>query len=341
MTMRKKSFRLKRYPRSIQILLVLLLAVAALLIGVAVTSAADNDLPMPIPYTNEDFVYHTVGRTAMLSGSSMASKLCVGDNNVQNDTVTLEGNEHGALFSLDDHSVLFAKGMYEKIYPASITKLMTAILALKYGNLDDTVTINWQDVSLESGSQVVGFRIGDKVKMQDLLYGLLVHSGNDCAQAIARHVGGSQKKFVAMMNEEAVNLGCMGTHFVNPTGLHDDDHYTTVYDIYLMLNQAVSDDTFVSIMQVGVYDLQYEDADGNEKHVTLDSTDHYLTGEADPPKNVTVLGGKTGTTDNAGNCLAIESQNAYGQPYISVIVGAGTKETLYEDMNSLLSLVNQ
>ncbi len=326
---------------SVRILIVLLIIVAALIITVTGATAADRNLPMPIPYTNETYAYHTVGRAAMLSDSSMASRLCVGDNNVDNAGVSLRSDsEHAALFSLDDHSVLYAKGMYEKIYPASITKIMTAILALKYGNMDDTVTINWQDVSLEPGSQVVGFQIGDKVKMSELLHGLLIHSGNDCAQAIARHVAGSMDKFVEMMNEEADELGCTGTHFMNPTGLHNENHYTTVYDIYLMLNEAITNDTFVNVMQVGVYDLQYENAAGSEKHVTLDATDHYLTGETDPPKNVTVLGGKTGTTDAAGNCLAIESQNAYGQPYISIVVGAKTKDALYTDMNSLLSLIN-
>lgn len=328
------------YTRSIHILILLLICIGALIAGIAVFTVMDSKLPMPVPYTNETYAYHSLSKTAMLSDSSMASRLCVGDNNVQNEAITLSGDEHGALFSLDDHTVLFAKGMYEKIYPASITKIMTAIVALRYGNMNDTVTINWQDVSLEPGSQVVGFRIGDKVKMSDLMHGLLVHSGNDCAQAIARHVGGSMNKFVKMMNEEASALGCTGTHFVNPTGLHNEDHYTSVYDIYLMLNEAITYDTFVNIMQISVYDLQYEDSDGNEKHVTLDSTDHFLTGEVDPPKNVTVLGGKTGTTDSAGNCLAIESQNAYGQPYISIVVGAKTKDTLYKDMNSLLSVIN-
>jgi len=93
-------------------------------------------------------------------------------------------------------------------------------------------------------------------------------------------------------------------------------------------------------MQVGVYDMTYTGADGSEKHVNLDATDQFLTGESDPPKNVTVLGGKTGTTDAAGHCLAILSQNAYGQPYISVVVGAASVEGLYTDMNRLLSQLN-
>lgn len=327
--------------KQIRVLLIAFLAILVALFALVLGVNLNRSLPLPMKYTNADLVYDSTDQTAMQAESSFASDLCVGEDNLANENITLTGSdEHAALFSLDDKTVLFSKGMYEKVYPASITKIMTAILALKDGSLNDTVTINWQDVDLESGSQVVGLQIGDKVTMNELLHGMLIHSGNDCAQAIARHVGGSMSKFVEMMNEECTELGCTGTHFVNPTGLHDEDHYTTVYDIYLMLNAAIKYSDFVTIMQIPVYDMTYEDSSGNEKHVNLDATDHYLTGETDPPKNVTVLGGKTGTTDAAGNCLAIESQNAYGQPYISIIAGAKTKDILYTDMNSLLSQIN-
>lgn len=331
----RKSKKLKRG------LLAALIALAAAIVIVLIAGRATAVNALPVPYTNEKMAYLSTDTAAMKTDSSFASDLCTGEANVSNANIKLAGStEHAALFSVDDRSVLFAKGMYTKIYPASITKIMTAILALQNGHLDDVVTINYQDVTLESGSQVVGFKAGDKVKMSELLRGLLIHSGNDCAQAIARHVGGTQEKFVKMMNEEAESLGCTGTHFVNPTGLHDDNHYTTVYDIYLMLNKAVTYPDFLNITQTPVYDLTYTSAAGKETHVNLDSTDHFLTGEVDPPKNVTVLGGKTGTTDKAGNCLAIEAQNAYGEPYFSIVVGAKSKDILYEDQCSMLAQIN-
>ena len=231
--------------------------------------------------------------------------------------------------------------MHEKIYPASITKIMTAILTLKYGNMDEVVTVIWRDLELEAGSQVVGFRIGDRVTVRELLHGLLVHSGNDAAMVLARHIGGgSVEHFVDLMNQELVEIGATNSHFTNPTGLHDTDHYTTVYDIYLMLNEAISYTDFRGIMQLGKYELDYTDSDENPKAINLDSTDEYLTGEARPPKDVVVLGGKTGTTDAAGHCLAILSQNAFGQPFISIIMGAQNSSDLYEDMNILLSQIN-
>ncbi len=323
----------------------LLMAAAALVVAVIVlllSTRADRSLEMPLPYTNESLIYMSTDTAAMQTGNSLAASLCVSDKDVANDKIALTQRNglYAALFSLDDRKVIYSKGMYDKIYPASITKIMTAILALEHGNMDDVVTINWQDLELETGSQVVGFRIGDKVALSELLRGLLIHSGNDAAQAIARHIAGSQAKFVDMMNSKLQELGCTGSHFMNPSGLHNENHYTTLYDIYLMLNAAVRYPEFVNIMHVSVYDLGYTGADGSEKHVTLDSTDHYLTGEVEAPKNVTVLGGKTGTTSAAGHNLAIESQNAYGQPYISIVVGAKTADLLYENMNVLLSQIN-
>ena len=322
-------------------ILVFVLA-AALILGIFGVYALQHidDLAMVNPYSNRTMAYTSTNETAMQTQASFSRDLCVGEDNTANANINLQGTESGGLFSLRDKTILFSKDMYKKIYPASITKLMTAILAMKYGNMDDVVTISWEDLELESGSQVVGFKIGDQVKMSELLYGLVVHSGNDAAQAIARHIGGTKEKFVDMMNEELKNIGATGSHFTNPTGLQDENHYTTVYDIYLMLNEAVQYNNFTNMMQTAVYELSYSDKDGNARTVTLDSTDHYLTGDVTAPKNVTVLGGKTGTTAAAGSCLALMAQNAYGQPYISVVVNASDKTALYADMNVMLSQIN-
>ena len=181
---------------------------------------------------------------------------------------------------------------------------------------------------------------GDKVTMDELVHGLLVYSGNDAASAIATHIGGSTEKFVDMMNSYAAQLGCTGTHFTNPHGLQDENHYTTPYDIYLMLKEALRFPEFTQITQLGSYTISYKSSDGTEVNTPLTATDHYLTGEATAPKGITVLGGKTGTTSDAGNCLALLSQNAYGKPFISIVMGASTKELLYQQMSSLLQNIN-
>lgn len=280
-----------------------------------------------------------------ISGSAgravvFAADLCVVERDVPLESAALENNQSGLLFDLNEQKVLFAQGAYNRVYPASITKIMTGMLALKYGNMEDTVTITQENVTLEEGSQVCGFQAGDRVTMSQLLNCLLVYSGNDAASAIAEHVAGSTSAFVDMMNQYAAQLGCTGTHFTNPHGLQDENHYTTPYDIYLMLKEALKYPEFTEITQSPSYTVEYTRADGSYMATTLPATDHYLTGEAIPPKDVTVLGGKTGTTDNAGNCLALLSQNAYGKPFVSIVMGASSKEVLYQQMNSLLENIN-
>lgn len=217
---------------------------------------------------------------------------------------------------------------------------MTAILAFKNGNMDDIVTIPAEALNQESGSTEIGFQEGDQVTLDELLHGLLIYSGNDAAVAIAQHIGGSVDQFVEMMNQEALELGATNTHFANPSGLQDENHYTTVYDIYLMLQEAMTYPHFLEIAQLSSYNLT---CNRGEQEVTfhLDATDQYLTRQVTAPKNVTVLGGKTGTTSDAGSCLALLSQNAYGEPYISIVLHAANKTNLYTYMNQLLSAINQ
>lgn len=292
------------------------------------------------PYDSSREFANTLVSREDQKADGFAAGLCVTKNNVNQDSIALDPGQTGILFNLDSKKVLYAKGAFQRVYPASITKIMTGMLALRNGNLDETVTITQENVTLEEGSQVCGLRAGDRVTVKQLLYGLLVYSGNDAAAAIADYVGGSTSDFVEMMNSYAAQLGCTGTHFTNPHGLQDENHYTTPYDIYLMLNEALKYPAFTEITQLPSYTMNYKDAEGNSASVTLEATDHYLTGEAVPPKDVTVLGGKTGTTSAAGNCLALLSQNAYGKPFVSIVTGASTKDVLYQEMNTLLQRIN-
>ncbi|MBQ0000089.1 MAG: D-alanyl-D-alanine carboxypeptidase [Clostridiales bacterium] len=282
----------------------------------------------------------------IISGSrqratTFASDICILETNVDLDGALLENTQKGLLFDMGNKEVLYAHGGFEKVYPASITKIMTGMLALKYGNLSDTIVITEEHLRLEEASQVCGFRPGDVVTLEQLLNALLVYSGNDAAAAIAEHVGGTTENFVKMMNQYAAELGCTGTHFMNPHGLHDENHYTTCYDIYLMLKEALNYPQFIAISKQPYYTMYFTRGDGSEKSIYLEATDHYLTGAANTPKGVSVLGGKTGTTSLAGNCLALLCQDAYGKPYCSIVMGAKTKDVLYEQMNSLLIAIRQ
>ena len=296
---------------------------------------------IPKLYNAEELFEKTLTSQKNLKAETFSQNLCIVKEDVLSlDSVSLEEGQEAMLLDLDDRKVLFSKSAYEKVYPASITKIMTSMLALKYGKMDETVTITEENLQLEEGSQVCGFQAGDKVTVDQLVHCLLVYSGNDAASALAGYIAGSTSAFVDMMNTYAAQLGCTGTHFTNPHGLHDENHYTTPYDIYLMLNEARKYPKFVEITQLPSYTVTYTRADGSQMSTSLAATDHYLTGEAAAPKDVTVLGGKTGTTSDAGNCLALLSQNAYGKPYVSIVMGAATKDLLYVQMNSLLQNIN-
>ncbi|MDO5703255.1 MAG: D-alanyl-D-alanine carboxypeptidase, partial [Lachnospiraceae bacterium] len=177
--------RKRKVRQTIALMAVFVAACIAMLL-VIVISRQMKTVDLPLAWTNERMAYTSAEQSAMQSGYAFSEDLCIGPSNVSMGDMTLMGNEKGALFSLDDRAVVYAREMHEKVYPASITKLMTAILAFKSDKLDEMVTITWKDLELESGSQVVGLRIGDQVSMHSLMRGLLIHSGNDAAQAVAR-----------------------------------------------------------------------------------------------------------------------------------------------------------
>lgn len=336
---RMRWMRRKRIKTTILLVLFMAVVVGAVGTGFYVLKGEFFAGPARLYNVSREFQYRNVTGMAQRA-ETFASDLCVVDGDQALDTVSLGDDQEGVLLNLKDKSVLYAKGAYDRVYPASITKIITALLAFENGNMDDTVTISAENVTLEEGSQVVGFLEGDTVTMDQLVHCLLVYSGNDAASAIATHVGGSTENFVAMMNDYAARLGCTGTHFTNPHGLQDENHYTTPYDIYLMLKEALKYPEFTEITQMSSYTVTFMRSWGSEESIALMATDHYLTGEANVPKGVTVLGGKTGTTSSAGNCLALLSQNSYGSPYISIVMGASTKELLYQQMTSLLENIN-
>lgn len=338
-TPRIRKMRRKRIKSTVILVLFLLVVFAGAFGGFYVLRGGSISTPAQAYDITREFQHQSLVGTSQRA-SAFAADLCVVDGDQPMDSVSLEDGQEGVLLDLKDKSVLFAKSAYERVYPASITKIITALLAFKNSNMDDVVTISQENITLEEGSQVVGFQEGDQVTMDQLVHCLLVYSGNDAASAIATHVGGTTENFVSMMNEYAAQLGCTGTHFTNPHGLQDENHYTTPYDIYLMLNEAMNYKEFTQITQMPSYTVTYTGADGESHSVSLEATDHYLTGEATPPKDVTVLGGKTGTTASAGNCLAIITQNAFGKPFVSIVLGASSKELLYQQMNSLLQNIN-
>jgi D-alanyl-D-alanine carboxypeptidase len=239
-----------------------------------------------------------------------------------------------------DDVVLYANNVYERMYPASLTKLITALVVLKEGNLSDTVTVSYNASHItESGAKLCGFKEGDKISMEALLNSLLVYSGNDAGIAIAEHIGGTVEGFADKMNETAKSIGAVHSHFVNPHGLHDDNHYTTAYDLYLIFHALIKYDKFVSIINQESYTAIYKDAQGQEQKKELATTDRYLKGTEKAPEGVTVVGGKTGTTSKAGNCLILYSKDKKNKSYISLILQADGSNSLFSQMTDLLEKI--
>lgn len=271
-------------------------------------------------------------------GTLFAEDLCVASEDVALEGYTEDPTFHAAgLFDLEEEKVLYADRIHERLYPASTTKLMTAYLALKYGNMEDVVTVGENATSFAPDEQVCGLQTGDKLTLYDLFAGLMLYSGNDCATAIAEHISGNVTEFAELMNQEAWSLGAVNSHFVNPHGLQNEEHYTTAYDLYLIFNACAKDERFLDLISQKEYSVSITGADGTVRNDVWAATNYYSSGEAEIPEGITVFGGKTGTTNEAGNCVILYEEDPEGKPYISVIMGAADKPTLYQYMSQLLT----
>jgi D-alanyl-D-alanine carboxypeptidase (penicillin-binding protein 5/6) len=267
---------------------------------------------------------------------SFASSLCLPADT--GNAKGLKGNlELAGLFDLKTKKTLYGSGLTQRVYPASTTKLMTALVALKHGDPSQRIKISEKAANPGDDAQRLVLDPGDSMTLEQAVNYLLVFSANDIAIAIAENVGGSYDAFVDLMNEEAKALGATGTHFTNPHGLHNENHYTTPYDLYLILNAARKNKIIKEILPKSSYNTVLIAEDGSDKSISVNATDWYLTGDAAAPEGITVIGGKTGTTDPAGHCLVLYSQTGSGNGYISVVMKTDTQEELYDSMNSLLS----
>ena len=276
---------------------------------------------------------------SQFQGELFAQDLCVTAGDVALDGFEGDPTLHAAgLFDVNQKQVLYADRMFDELYPASTTKLMTAYLTLKHGNLEDMVTVSETAVSfVDPEASLCGLQVGDQLTLYDLLCGLILHSGNDNAAVIAEYIGGSQEGFVDMMNQEALSMGASKTHFLNPHGLHEDGHYTTAYDLYLMFNACIQDQRFLDIIAMKSYNATVTGIDGSTRSEVWHASNYYSSGLAEPPSGVQVVGGKTGTTDQAGSCVILYHLDSTGRPLISVVMGASDKERLYNDTTRLVT----
>lgn len=230
--------------------------------------------------------------------------------------------------------VLYNRNATEKKYPASMTKVVTAMVALKNGSLNDMITISENAVNnIPSDATKAGFSAGDTVTLKDVLCGLFMASGADAAVAIAEHYGGTEKEFVEKMNYEAQQLGCANTHFVNCHGMHDPDHYTTAYDMALLIQEAISIPEFRDVIGMKSCTIKNENGNKVEKEITLQNKSALLA-EGNQNYFEFAKGSKTGHTDAAKYtlCSYAEKDN---ETLISVVLDEGNFDNCYADHKKL------
>lgn len=226
------------------------------------------------------------------------------------------------IFDRESKTVIFGKNINEKRAMASTTKIMTAIITLEKGNLNDVVEVSKKAANI--GGSRLGLSTGDKIKLRDLLYGLLLRSGNDAAIQIAIHIGGSVEGFAELMNNKAKELGLQNTHFVTPHGLDNPNHYTTAYELALLTDYALNIEEFAKIVNTKQTTISI-----NSKPVPITNTNELL-GNLDG-----VNGVKTGFTNNAGRCL-VTSVKRNDWQVITIVLGADTKKFRTKDSIELI-----
>lgn len=240
-------------------------------------------------------------------------------------------SSHALLIDLDNNTVLAEKASQERIYPASMTKLMTLIVAIeRIEDMNATFTMTEEILAplYAQDASMAGFQAGEVCTMTDLLYGTALPSGADATTAIALHTAGSEEAFVGWMNEKVEELGLKDTHFMNASGLHHTNHYSTATDIALILEYCLKNELCKEIISTYTHTTQITPE--HPEGITLYSTMFSRMYGTEVPE-ITISGGKTGFTDEAGQCLASYAVTPDGRTYIAVTGGSDSRwKTVYD-----------
>lgn len=240
--------------------------------------------------------------------------------------------EGGIVMDANTGAVIWGQNIHQTYYPASITKVLTALVVLEnVSDLDEMVTFSDTAVySVEPGGNTVSMNVGDEMSVRDCLYAMLLHSANEVAAALAEHVAGSISDFAVLMNEKAAMLGCRNTNFMNPSGLHNDEQVTTPYDMALITKAAFENPTFVEIDSTLSYKLPASQMKPDGQGV---SCEHRMMQERRDEYYPGVIGGKTGYTSKAMNTLVTCAEK---NDMRLVVVILKSNWTHYADTKALL-----
>ena len=234
-------------------------------------------------------------------------------------------SEAAILVEISTGRIIYEKNSTKQMFPASTTKVLTAILVLENCQLTDIVTVRESALAnIPQGYVTCNLQPGEELSVKDLLYALMIPSANDAAYVLAEHVAGSVEGFSTMMNDKARSLGCTNTHFVNPNGIHDEAHYSTAYDLYLITNYCMKNATFREIVATTEYTLPATEKYPAEDRILKTTNDLIKPNTKGYFKNA--IGIKTGYTSKAGNCL-IAGASRDGLEFISVVLNGGTTDS--------------
>lgn len=263
--------------------------------------------------------------------STQAETVGNGEGTLSGDIAQPEIQSEGAvLMDASTGTLLYSKNGETRYYPASITKLMTALLVAEKCSLSDPVTFSkTATTNLEAGAVTLGLSEGDKLTVEQCLYGLMLKSANEVANGLAEHVSGSVSAFSALMNGRAKELGCTGTNFVNPNGLNSANHYTTPHDMALIARAAFQNDTVRKVSST----LSYQIPATKKASARTVAMGHKMLYSGDARYYPGVIGGKTGYTSLAGNTL-VTCAEKNGVRLIAVVMKS--KSTHYADTKALL-----
>lgn len=227
--------------------------------------------------------------------------------------------EGALLMDMKSGKILYEKNVNEKLYPASTTKIMTGIIALEEGDLSEVVAASSEAIApITNKHSHMGILVGEELTMEQLIYGMLVYSANDAANVIAVRLAGSLDAFAEKMNEKAAELGCTGTHFANPHGFHDDNHYTTPSDLAKIARYAMNNEKFREIVSTDMYTIQPTNKYKEIRY--LSNTNHLVSRRRSAYHYYKkAIGIKTGYTDEAGSCLVAAAADGDTE-FLSVIM---------------------
>ncbi len=231
-------------------------------------------------------------------------------------------DESKIVMEVNSNRILFEKNAYDKKFMASTTKILTAIVVIENCDLDEIITVNKKTTGIEGSS--IYLEEGENLSVKQLLYGLMLRSGNDCAETLAMHCSGSKENFAVLMNDTAKKIGAKNSNFTNPHGLHDDNHYTTAYDLAIISSYSIKNPIFKEIVSTKKIKIPHTNRDYDRILINKNK----MLNEFDGCNGI-----KTGYTENAGRCL-VSSANRNGMELVCVVLNCAP---MFEDSKTLLS----